>query len=322
MNRPMELNIWGGDWGLPSVDLHCLEVMAYAKFSGAPLQTCVTNNPFWTPEGRLPVFKHGKQVLSSFPEISAYLKKKNFNADFGLTPKQCAEVVAYTQLLKGQLYLALQYVWWVDTKNYIELTRPWYAKALPFPCNYYYPGSYEREAKKHLEALYDQDDDPQAIETFVYREAERCLNTLSVRLGDEDFFFGSHPTSLDATVYAYLAPLLKVPFPSPALQNHLKSTSNLVKFVVRITQRYFPYSIQEYEAKKSAAGGDRGKTTDSDSDFPNRRRCQILAGVFATLAMTCYALYTGLLQVSINDEMDENIEDHEDLIHAAENTEE
>jgi hypothetical protein len=78
----------------------------------------------------------------------------------------------------------------------------------------------------------------------VYREAERCLNTLSVRLGDEDFFFGSHPTSLDATVYAYLAPLLKVPFPSPALQNHLKSTSNLVKFVVRITQRYFPYSIQ------------------------------------------------------------------------------
>lgn len=27
MNRPMELNVWGGDWGLPSVDLHCLEVM-------------------------------------------------------------------------------------------------------------------------------------------------------------------------------------------------------------------------------------------------------------------------------------------------------
>jgi hypothetical protein len=56
---------------------------------------------------------------------------------------------------------------WVDTKNYIELIRPWYAKALPFPCNYYYPGSYEREAKQHLQVLYDQDDDPQSIETFV-----------------------------------------------------------------------------------------------------------------------------------------------------------
>jgi metaxin len=78
----------------------------------------------------------------------------------------------------------------------------------------------------------------------VYGEAEKCLTTLSTRLGDQEFFFGSHPTSLDATVYAYLAPLLKVPFPSPALQNYLKACPNLARFVVRITQRYFPYAIQ------------------------------------------------------------------------------
>jgi len=53
----------------------------------------------------------------------------------------------------------------------------------------------------------------------------------------------------------------------------------------------------EYEAKKSAACGAQGKTTDSESDFPNRRRTQILAGLFATAAMTSYALSTGLLQV-------------------------
>jgi hypothetical protein len=77
----------------------------------------------------------------------------------------------------------------------------------------------------------------------------------------------------------------------------------------------------EYEAKKSAACGAQGKTTDSESDFPNRRRTQILAGLFATAAMTSYALSTGLLQVPIKDEMDEIIGDHEDLIHTAENTE-
>jgi len=55
----------------------------------------------------------------------------------------------------------------------------------------------------------------------------------------------------------------------------------------------------EYEAKKSAAGGAQGKTTDSESDFPNRRRTQILAGLFATAAMTSYALSTGLLQVDL-----------------------
>ena len=55
----------------------------------------------------------------------------------------------------------------------------------------------------------------------------------------------------------------------------------------------------EYEASKSAAGGAKGKTTDSESDFPNRRRTQILAGLFATAAMTSYALSTGLLQVDL-----------------------
>jgi hypothetical protein len=33
MNHPMELNIWRGDWGLPSVDLHCLEIMVGVSLS-------------------------------------------------------------------------------------------------------------------------------------------------------------------------------------------------------------------------------------------------------------------------------------------------
>jgi hypothetical protein len=57
--------------------------------------------------------------------------------------------------------------------------------------------------------------------------------------------------------------------------------------------------LAEYEAKKSAASSTQGKTTESESDFPNRRRTQILAGLFATAAMTSYALSTGLLQVDL-----------------------
>ena len=35
------------------------------------------------------------------------------------------------------------------------LTRPRYAEAIPFPFNYYYPGKYERIAKKLINSLYD-----------------------------------------------------------------------------------------------------------------------------------------------------------------------
>lgn len=292
----MELDVWTGDWGLSSVDLYCLEVMAYAKFAAVPLQVCVTNNPFRTPSGTLPVFRHGKQTLTDFSDIVSYLRKKNFSCDFGLTPKQCAECVAYVKFLREKLYPALQYVWWVDSKNYLEMSRPWYAKALPFPLNYFYPGRYERHAKDMMETLYECPWDDMAVETGVYGEAEKCLTTLSVRLGESEFFFGTHPTSLDATVYAYLAPLLKAPFLNAALQNHLKACSNLVKFVVRISQRYFSHSLQDYEAKKST---EPSKTKEeNENDFPHKRRNQILAGICATTAMATFALSTGLIEIT------------------------
>ena len=27
MSRSMELEVWGGDWGLPSIDINCLQIM-------------------------------------------------------------------------------------------------------------------------------------------------------------------------------------------------------------------------------------------------------------------------------------------------------
>lgn len=83
----------------------------------------------------------------------------------------------------------------------------------------------------------------------IYSSAEKCLTALSIRLGESDFFFGSHPTSLDAVVYSYLAPLVKAPFPSNVLQNHAKACTNLLKFVNRITNRYFHHDIKGTKCK-------------------------------------------------------------------------
>ena len=74
----------------------------------------------------------------------------------------------------------------------------------------------------------------------MYSDAEKCLTLLSNRLGESKYFFGNQATSLDAIIYSYLAPLLRAPFPNPTLQNHLKACNNLVSFVIRISQKYFP----------------------------------------------------------------------------------
>ena len=215
---------------------------------------------------------------------------QNFSADYELSPKQCAEVVAYTQLVKDKLVPALEFVWWVDSKNFVEFSRPTYANCLPFPLNvsikapisrfvvgfnhqiclfptifqFYYPGQYENRAKELIAALYKEEEDYEVIETAVrfnatfenciyqviilplqvYKQAMECITMLSVKLGDKEFFYGQTPCSLDAVVFAHLAPLLKAPLPSAALQNNLKACTNLNRFVSRILQRYFSKDVQ------------------------------------------------------------------------------
>lgn len=131
----------------------------------------------------------------------------------------------------------------------------------------------------------------------VYSEAQKCLTLLSIRLGDGDFFFGQQPSAIDAIVYSYLAPLLKAPLPNPILQNHLKNCTNLVKYVSRISQRYFEYEYQSYEKDKAEKNAEK-LGEDSDCEFPNKRRNQIFAAFVAILAMAGYALSTGIVEVS------------------------
>ncbi|XP_034193489.2 metaxin-1 [Osmia lignaria lignaria] len=290
-----ELNIWKGDWGLPSIDRECLQVLVYAKFNNIALKVNKSSNVFKTPNGRLPVFKSNNITLDKVKDIIDYLRENHYNKEFTLKRKECARIVAYDTMLQQKLYPALQFIWWVDERNVNELIRPWYCKAIPFPFNFYYPSKFEQEARAMFETLYPREDDMAVIENKVYSEAQKCLAILSASLGDSNYFFGSEPTILDAIVYSYLAPLLKVPLPNPALQNHLKNCKNLVTFITRISERCFSSECQEYKAKENA----QNMKTSSNNDYPHKRRNQILAGLFTVVVMTTYVLSTGILKVSV-----------------------
>jgi len=86
----MELESWSPDWGLPSIHPECIKVIAFAKFSGAPLAQKNTNNPFWTPRGDLPVLRHAGLQLTDFQSMARHLRSCNYSADYNLSPKQVA----------------------------------------------------------------------------------------------------------------------------------------------------------------------------------------------------------------------------------------
>jgi len=313
----MEVECWSEDWGIPSVDPECLKILAFAKFSGAPLQQKSTNNPFWRPGSNLPVFRHNGLVLTDFQDVSKHLKSCNYSADYNLTNKQISESGAFITLMEEKLRPALQYISWVDTKNHTELIRPWFGKHLAFPLGLYYPNLYEKAAVRLIESIYAQYSEfgeignDTIVETSVYKAAQECLTLLANRLGDNHYMFGRSPSSVDAVMYAYLAPLLKAPYPNNALQNYLNNCDNLVKFVVRISQNYFPQVVTAYEEKQrqsSKQEREKQKTKEAEGTeevevWPNQTRNKVLAGLFATTAMAGYAYTSGLVDVVRNIEI-------------------
>ncbi|XP_072520647.1 metaxin-3 isoform X1 [Salminus brasiliensis] len=241
MAAPMELLCWGGDWDLPSVHTESLIVLAYAKFAGANLTVKPVDWTWRTITASIPQLHCEGSSVTEPTQILNLLRKNRFNADYELSAKQGADTMAYIALLEEKLRPALLHTFWVDAENYANLTRPWFASHSPFPLNFFVPARQASLALSRI--LLTKAEAPlhsiTEVEGKIYSEAKECLNLLSHRLGTSHFFFGNTPTSLDAFVFGYLAPLHKASLPSGQLQQHLKQLHNLCQFCSTILKNYF-----------------------------------------------------------------------------------
>lgn len=111
----------------------------------------------------------------------------------------------------------------------------------------------------------------QDVEAQIYRDAKECLNLLSNRLGTSQFFFGDTPSTLDAYVFGFLAPLYKVRFPKVHLQEHLKQLPNLCSLCDDILDSYFRHGAGDRWQPPPEPSASSSKATNPQADT-NRRR--------------------------------------------------
>ncbi|XP_005411645.1 PREDICTED: metaxin-1 [Chinchilla lanigera] len=294
MAAPMELFCWSGGWGLPSVDLDSLAVLTYARFTGAPLKVHKITNPWRSPSGTLPALRtsHG-EVISVPHKIITHLRKEKYNADYDLSARQGADTLAFMSLLEEKLLPVLIHTFWIDTKNYVEVTRKWYAEAMPFPLNFFLPGRMQRQYMERLQMLCGEHrpENEEELEKELYQEARECLTLLSQRLGSQKFFFGDAPASLDAFVFSYLALLLQAKLPSGKLQAHLRGLHNLCTYCTHILSIYFPWDGAEVPPPRQTPAGPETE------EEPYPRRNQILSVLAGLAAMVGYALLSGIVSI-------------------------
>jgi len=301
-----ELMVMPGDWDLPSIDLRCLTVMAYVRFTGAPIQFTNCQGPKSLVENDLPVYvaPGGEQVKGSAQCIIQYLRSNHITADFDLSPASCADVIAYGHMLERKILPGLLYAFWIDKKNYDSFTRPWYAASLPFYNRWFIPLRMQSKAQGRIFSLFDLERiSEDELESKVYENAKDGLTILSNKLGDNEYLLGSSPTSLDAIVFGYVATVAKIPFPNAPLHQHLvNKCPNLVDYMERIINVYFP------ECDKSGNGRSGGQQRTgaqatappppptAAGEFSHSMRDKFLFGGVALIAFAVYAVASGLVQ--------------------------
>ncbi|KAF9432828.1 hypothetical protein BGZ76_010258 [Entomortierella beljakovae] len=333
-----ELYIYGGAFGLPSIDSQCLAMISYLSIVSHQEYTIVVcNDATLSPSGELPMLHDGNNWIAGTNRIMAYLAKTGYNANEELTTEDLAKSVAYSTLADESLTDAILYSWFADSENFLGATRKAYSNLLPFPSRYLLPVQIRKSAIQRVRKYgdltkIDSGDVANDDDSKIYDLARDCYRVLDRKLGENEFFFGVKPSSLDAKVFGYLAIQLFPDIPNPRFREILKAEfPRLVAYSERCREEFFAnlpditppsdpspfyknpiFAPKEWfmsafflpstnsSSKYTVTSNEMVKKSKEQREFDVKR---VYAITFGVVAMTTYAILNGL--VTVGDEEEE-----------------
>ncbi|XP_059062433.1 uncharacterized protein LOC131855207 [Achroia grisella] len=208
----------------------CLAVQAFLKMCNLPFEVEMRwNAEFMSPSGRVPFIKCGAFVVSELEPIVQFAANKGVSLCGRLSTEEKAEMRAYMSLITNVLVNAELYISWLDDDTYNAVTKVRNSSVYPWPLGWLQTRAKRNTVSKRLKALHWQE---KTLEQ-VLSDVEQCCNSLSQRLGDRDYFFGT-PSPVDALVYGHIRALLSATGPKAALLIKPITTS-LLRHIIRMT---------------------------------------------------------------------------------------
>ncbi|XP_063631504.1 uncharacterized protein LOC134802751 isoform X1 [Cydia splendana] len=191
----------------------CLAVQAFLKMCNLPFEVEMRwNAEFMSPSGRVPFIKCGAFVVSELEPVAQFAANKGVSLCSQLSSEEKAEMRAYMSLITNVLVNAELWISWIDDETYNAVTKVRNSSVYPWPLGWIQTRTKRNMVAKRLKALHWHD---KTLDQ-VLADVDQCCNSLSQRLGDKDYFFGT-PTPLDALIYGHIRALLGASGPRAAL---------------------------------------------------------------------------------------------------------
>lgn len=235
------LYAFGPNFGLPDASPFCMKVLVLLRMAGLDhtFKPCDLRK---APKGKGPYITDDGVTIADSTFIRWHLEKKH-GADFdaGLNARQRAEAWAFEKLCEDNLYWAVVSERWLIDENFNAGPRAFF-NAVPAPMRPMVSAVVRRQIRR---ALHGQGLGRHSREERI-EIARRGIDALSDKLGENAFFMGDKPTSVDAIVFSTVAGYLPEVFETE-LKAMVRRHDNLMAYHDRCMSKWFP--------KFSAASG-------------------------------------------------------------------
>ncbi len=235
----IRLFAFGTGWGVPfkTSAPFPLKLETWLRMAGIPFEFVVANDPNKGPKGKSPWIEIGTERMGDSALIIEFLEQRfGINIDAHLDAQQRALAVSVQRMLEEHFHQCFEHQLFFGRGAEERLQE--FAATMPIPLRWLVPTVLKRTFAKQLYAR----GMGRHAEEVIIAQGKSDLDALSVLLGNQPYFLGDQPSSIDACVFGFLGVSLYVDGDNPLYQ-YGASIENLMRYCERMRARYFPETL-------------------------------------------------------------------------------
>jgi glutathione S-transferase len=218
----------------PNPSPFCVKLATYFRMAGVEYRAQAIDRSSLrrAPKGKVPFIDEGGRILCDSQLIVERYERERA-VDAGLSRAEHARAHLIRRTFEEGLYFVSIYSRFFEDANF-EVLKQLFAPLAPAPLLPILAFMLRRNMKREL---YFQGTGRHSRDE-IYAIGRADVDALVELLGDQPFFLGERPRTVDAVAYGFLVNGLYWRFSSP-LAEHLRAQPSLVAYVDRMRERYW-----------------------------------------------------------------------------------
>jgi len=237
----IRLFTFSGGWGLPFFTgaPFPLKLGTWLRMAGLPFEVVIANDPGKGPKGKSPWIEYDGERIGDSSLIIEFLEDRfDIDLDTHLDARQRALSLCVQRMLEEHYHQCFEHQLFFGRGGEERLRE--FAATMPIFLRPILPAILKRVFSKQL---YERGMGRHSDEVIV-AQGKADLDALAELLGDQRYFLGDRPASIDACVFGFLGVSLYVEGDNP-LYRYGASRENLMRYCERMRAEYFPETLEK-----------------------------------------------------------------------------